>query len=149
MSRDLFDVLATDIFKLVIGQQDFQKGAVVALLLLAGPLTVAIFHYGKFDEQDVRMSTLALMAYSSGLMAFSMVKVLAPESDVHAIVAAEDGAFWDHMGVSFKHIARAAWQNARAGGVVAGGVISAHYGWRQEDVSKNAQVIADLRRGML
>jgi putative peptidoglycan lipid II flippase len=46
--------------------------------LLAGPLTVAIFHYGKFDEQDVRMATLALMAYSSGLMGFSMVKVLAP-----------------------------------------------------------------------
>ncbi len=29
-----FNVLATDVFKLVIGQQDFQKGAVVALLLL-------------------------------------------------------------------------------------------------------------------
>ena len=52
--------------------------ATLALLLLAGPLTVVIFHYGKFDEQDVRMSTLALMAYSSGLMGFSMVKVLAP-----------------------------------------------------------------------
>jgi putative peptidoglycan lipid II flippase len=52
--------------------------ATVALLLLAGPLTVTIFHYGKFDEQDVRMSMLALMAYSSGLMGFSMVKVLAP-----------------------------------------------------------------------
>ena len=46
--------------------------------VLAGPLTVVIFHYGKFDEQDVRMSTLALMAYSTGLMGFSMVKVLAP-----------------------------------------------------------------------
>ena len=52
--------------------------ATVALLLLAGPLTVVIFHYGAFDEQDVRMSTLALMAYSIGLMGFSMVKVLAP-----------------------------------------------------------------------
>ena len=52
--------------------------ATVALLILAGPLTVTIFHYGKFDEQDVRMSTLALMAYSRGLMGFSMVKVLAP-----------------------------------------------------------------------
>ncbi|WP_213954882.1 MULTISPECIES: putative 2-aminoethylphosphonate ABC transporter permease subunit [unclassified Variovorax] len=29
-----FNVLATDVFKLVIGQQDFQRGAVVALLLL-------------------------------------------------------------------------------------------------------------------
>ncbi|MGI9245316.1 MAG: murein biosynthesis integral membrane protein MurJ, partial [Steroidobacteraceae bacterium] len=52
--------------------------ATLALLLLAGPLTVAIFHYGKFDAQDVQMSALALMAYSSGLMGFSMVKVLAP-----------------------------------------------------------------------
>ena len=46
--------------------------------MLAGPLTVTIFHYGKFDEHDVRMSSLALMAYASGLLAFSMVKVLAP-----------------------------------------------------------------------
>jgi putative peptidoglycan lipid II flippase len=52
--------------------------ATLALLLLAGPITVAIFHYGEFDEQDVRMSMLALMAYSLGLTGFSLVKVLAP-----------------------------------------------------------------------
>ena len=40
-----FNVLATDVFKLVIGQQDFQKGAVVALLLLApAVLTFAVDH---------------------------------------------------------------------------------------------------------
>jgi len=40
-----FNVLATDVFKLVIGQQDFQKGAVVALLLLApAALTFSIDH---------------------------------------------------------------------------------------------------------
>jgi iron(III) transport system permease protein len=33
-----FNVLATDVFKLVIGQQDFQRGAVVAILLLAPAL---------------------------------------------------------------------------------------------------------------
>ncbi len=33
-----FNMLATDVFKLVIGQQDFQRGAVVALLLLAPAL---------------------------------------------------------------------------------------------------------------
>jgi len=33
-----FNVLATDVFKLVIGQHDFQRGAVVALLLLAPAL---------------------------------------------------------------------------------------------------------------
>ena len=52
--------------------------ATVALVVLAGPLTVTIFHYGKFNAHDVRMSSLALMAYASGLLAFSMVKVLAP-----------------------------------------------------------------------
>ncbi len=40
-----FNVLATDVFKLVIGQQDFQRGAVVALLLLApAVLTFAVDH---------------------------------------------------------------------------------------------------------
>ncbi|MBP6899908.1 MAG: putative 2-aminoethylphosphonate ABC transporter permease subunit [Burkholderiaceae bacterium] len=38
-----FNMLATDVFKLVIGQQDFQRGAVVALLLLApAVLTFAV-----------------------------------------------------------------------------------------------------------
>ena len=41
-----FNVLATDVFKLVIGQQDFQRGAVVALLLLApAVLTFAVDHF--------------------------------------------------------------------------------------------------------
>lgn len=41
-----FNVLATDVFKLVIGQQDFQRGAVVALLLLAPALlTFGIDHW--------------------------------------------------------------------------------------------------------
>lgn len=40
-----FNVLATDVFKLVIGQQDFQRGAVVALLLLApAAFTFAVDH---------------------------------------------------------------------------------------------------------
>jgi putative peptidoglycan lipid II flippase len=52
--------------------------ATVALVALAGPLTVTIFHYGEFNAQDVRMASLALMAYASALLAFSMVKVLAP-----------------------------------------------------------------------
>jgi iron(III) transport system permease protein len=37
-----FDVLATDIFKLVIGQQDFQRGAVVAVFLLLPALLTFI-----------------------------------------------------------------------------------------------------------
>ncbi len=52
--------------------------AAAALIVLAGPLTITVFQYGKFNEQDVQMSSLALMAYSLGLMGFSLVKVLAP-----------------------------------------------------------------------
>jgi putative peptidoglycan lipid II flippase len=52
--------------------------AALGLLMLAGPLTAAIFGYGEFNARDVEMSSYALMAYSLGLMGFSLVKVLAP-----------------------------------------------------------------------
>jgi putative peptidoglycan lipid II flippase len=52
--------------------------AAVGLAMLAGPLMATIFGYGEFDARDVRMASYALMAYSAGLVGFSMVKVLAP-----------------------------------------------------------------------
>jgi putative peptidoglycan lipid II flippase len=52
--------------------------AAVALLVLAGPLTATIYGYGKFDMNSITMGSYALMAYSWGLLAFSLVKVLAP-----------------------------------------------------------------------
>jgi putative peptidoglycan lipid II flippase len=52
--------------------------AAVAMLVFAGPLTATTFGYGKFDADDVRMASYALMAYSWGLLGFSLVKVLAP-----------------------------------------------------------------------
>lgn len=52
--------------------------AAVGLLALSGPLTATIFGYGEFGARDVEMSSYALMAYSLGLMGFSLVKVLAP-----------------------------------------------------------------------
>jgi putative peptidoglycan lipid II flippase len=56
----------------------FVTPAAVGLLVLAGPLIATIYGYGKFDARDVEMATYALMAYSLGLIGFSMVKVLAP-----------------------------------------------------------------------
>jgi putative peptidoglycan lipid II flippase len=56
----------------------FVTPAAVGLLVLAGPLIATIYGYGKFDARDVQMATYALMAYSLGLIGFSMVKVLAP-----------------------------------------------------------------------
>jgi iron(III) transport system permease protein len=52
-----FNVLATDVFKLVIGQQDFSKGAVVAILLLAP----AVLTFGV-DSYVSRRQTAMLTA---------------------------------------------------------------------------------------
>jgi putative peptidoglycan lipid II flippase len=52
--------------------------AAVAMLAFAGPMTATIFGYGKFGARDVLMASYALMAYSWGLLGFSLVKVLAP-----------------------------------------------------------------------
>ena len=52
--------------------------AAVGLLMLSGPLMATFFGYGAFTDHHVLMSSYALMAYSMGLIGFSMVKVLAP-----------------------------------------------------------------------
>jgi putative peptidoglycan lipid II flippase len=52
--------------------------AAVGLFTLAGPLCATIYGYGKFLSHDVVMASYALMTYSVGLLAFSLVKVLAP-----------------------------------------------------------------------
>ncbi|HET9822550.1 MAG TPA: putative 2-aminoethylphosphonate ABC transporter permease subunit [Burkholderiaceae bacterium] len=58
-----FNVLATDVFKLVIGQQDFQRGAVVALLLLAPALlTFAVDHW--VSRKQTAMLTARAVPYA-------------------------------------------------------------------------------------
>ena len=57
-----FNVLATDVFKLVIGQQDFAKGAVVAiLLLLPAVLTFAVDGY--VSKRQTAMLTARAVPY--------------------------------------------------------------------------------------
>jgi iron(III) transport system permease protein len=57
-----FNVLATDVFKLVIGQQDFQRGAVVAMLLLApAVLTFAVDHF--VSRKQTAMLTARAVPY--------------------------------------------------------------------------------------
>lgn len=50
----------------------------VALGILAKPLTVSLFQYGKFSAVDALMTQRALVAYSVGLMGLIVVKVLVP-----------------------------------------------------------------------
>ena len=50
----------------------------IGLLLLAGPMLATLFYSEAFNEHDVKMSTLSLMAYAPGLLAIMLIKILAP-----------------------------------------------------------------------
>ncbi|AMO74517.1 murein biosynthesis integral membrane protein MurJ [Pseudomonas citronellolis] len=50
----------------------------LALALIAEPLTVSLFQYGKFSANDALMTQRALIAYAVGLLGIILVKVLAP-----------------------------------------------------------------------
>lgn len=52
--------------------------AAVALAVLAGPILSTLFLYGDFRPLDVEMASISLLVYSSGLIGFILVKVLAP-----------------------------------------------------------------------
>lgn len=50
----------------------------VALFILSEPLIATLFHYGEMQDRDVLMAGMSLKAYSLGLIAFMLIKVLAP-----------------------------------------------------------------------
>jgi len=50
----------------------------LALIVLATPLMATIFYRGEITEFDVQNMSLSLMAYGAGLLAFMLIKVLAP-----------------------------------------------------------------------
>jgi len=52
--------------------------ATLGLIFLAEPILTSLFQYGDFSADDVSMAALALMAYSVGLPAFILIKILAP-----------------------------------------------------------------------
>ncbi|MDG2394777.1 murein biosynthesis integral membrane protein MurJ [Candidatus Thioglobus sp.] len=52
--------------------------ACAGLVLLAEPLIITLFQYDAFTVFAAHQSSLSLMAYGSGLMAFIVVKILAP-----------------------------------------------------------------------
>lgn len=98
-----FNMMATDIFKLVIGQQDFAKGSVVALLLLSpAVLSFAVDRYVSARQTamlsaravayqpkpDARHDTL-MMAYCT-LIAFLMLAMLG------MAVFASFASFWPY-----------------------------------------------------
>lgn len=58
-------------FNLLIGLP-----ATITMLVLAGPLIVTLFMYGKFTAYSVLMTRRSVIAYAVGLQAFMLVKVL-------------------------------------------------------------------------
>ena len=52
--------------------------ATIGLALLAAPMLSTLFQYGEFSAHDVELSSKALMAYSFGLLGFTLIKILAP-----------------------------------------------------------------------
>lgn len=51
--------------------------AMIAMLVLAGPILATLFQHGQFSEFAVIMSRRSLVAFSLGIPAFMLVKVLA------------------------------------------------------------------------
>lgn len=52
--------------------------AAMGLAVLAIPLAAVLFHYGKFDHQDLVMTSQAMTGYAVGLVGLIAIKVLAP-----------------------------------------------------------------------
>jgi putative peptidoglycan lipid II flippase len=52
--------------------------ATVALWILSEPILVTLFQYGAMQEHDIAMATFSMRAYALGLLAFMLIKVLAP-----------------------------------------------------------------------
>ena len=52
--------------------------ASLALIVLAEPILMTLFQYGKTTALDISMSSWSLRAYALGLIAFMLIKVLAP-----------------------------------------------------------------------
>ena len=51
--------------------------AAFALMILSEPILYTLFQYGQYQPFDVQMSSASLRAYSIGLVAFMLIKVLA------------------------------------------------------------------------
>lgn len=52
--------------------------AALAIFLLAEPLLITLFHYGRMTDHDVVMTARSLRAMAFGIIAFMLIKVLAP-----------------------------------------------------------------------
>ncbi|MGL5654899.1 MAG: murein biosynthesis integral membrane protein MurJ, partial [Vibrio sp.] len=52
--------------------------AMLGLMVLAKPMLMVLFMRGEFTANDVQQASYSLLAYSSGLLSFMLIKILAP-----------------------------------------------------------------------
>ncbi|HUR87933.1 MAG TPA: putative 2-aminoethylphosphonate ABC transporter permease subunit [Ramlibacter sp.] len=98
-----FNVLATDVFKLVIGQQDFSKGAVVAFLLLApAVVTFAVDHYvsrrqtAMLTARAVPYRPKPVAKYDAAMTAYCTVIALLVLAMLGMAIFASFASFWPY-----------------------------------------------------
>ena len=98
-----FNVLATDVFKLVIGQQDFQRGAVVALLLLAPAVLTFVVDRTVAAKQTAMLTARAVpyrprpKAWRDGLAtAYCALIALLVLAMIGMAVFASFASFWPY-----------------------------------------------------
>ena len=106
-----FNVLATDIFKLVIGQQDFAKGAVVAILLLApAALTFGVDHFVQ-RRQTAMLGARAVpyrpapsRGFDAAMTAYCVLIALLMLAMLGMAIFASLVTFWPYnLTLGFKH----------------------------------------------
>ncbi len=117
-----FNMLATDVFQLVIGQQDFQRGAVVALLLLApAVLTFAVDALVQ-RKQTAMLSARAVpyrpkpqRVYDLAMLAYCMLIGALMLAMIGMTVFASFARFWPYdLSLSLRHYTMG-WVDAEVG----------------------------------
>ncbi|MSP95833.1 MAG: putative 2-aminoethylphosphonate ABC transporter permease subunit [Betaproteobacteria bacterium] len=106
-----FNVLATDVFKLVIGQQDFQKGAVVAIFLLAPALLTFAIDRVVQRRQTAMLTTRAVpyvptpsRAFDAAMTAYCTLVVMLMLAVFGMAVFASCVKFWPYdLSFSLRH----------------------------------------------
>lgn len=98
-----FNMLATDVFKLVIGQQDFQRGAVVGLLLLLPAVLTFAIDWLVSAKQTAMLSARAVpyspkpaRGFDAAMLAYALLIAALMIAMIGMAVFASFASFWPY-----------------------------------------------------
>jgi iron(III) transport system permease protein len=117
-----FNVLATDVFKLVIGQQDFQRGAVVAIFLLAPAVLtfgvdrlVSAKHTAMLTARAVPYRPKRAPWFDAAMTAYCVLVALLMLAMLGMAIFASFASFWPYnLSPSLRHYTMG-WVDAEVG----------------------------------